>query len=168
MKIRPATDGDRPAIAAVQTASWRKTYRGMLSDAYLEGAVAADLLRTWQELTISPDDLVLLAEDGGALVGFIAVWCRPDPYIDNLHVASGRQGQGIGKALMAAAADALQGMGHGTAYLWVFANNRPAIGFYESLGGAVTERAVNAFYGQSVPSLKIEWSDLSALRGAGR
>ncbi|HMB76684.1 MAG TPA: GNAT family N-acetyltransferase [Kiloniellaceae bacterium] len=166
MRIRPASDDDRRAIAAIQTASWRATYRGMLPDAYLDGAVAADHRKNWQELAIAAGDLVLVAEDGGALVGFIAVWCRPDPYIDNLHVAAGQQGKGIGKALMAAAADRLQQRGHGTAYLWVFENNRPAIGFYESLGGRIAAQAAKEFYGQAVPSVKIAWPDLAVVGAA--
>lgn len=167
MEIRPARDRDRDAIADLQAASWRASYRGMLSDDYLDKRVGGDLRRHWRALRYGGEDLLLAAEaDDGALAGFIAVWCRPSPYIDNLHVATERKGQGIGKSLMAAAAERLRRRGHGTAYLWVFENNRPAIAFYEALAGSITARETRAFFGQSVPSIKIEWTDLAAVSAA--
>ncbi len=167
MRIRVAIPTDRPAIAAVHTASWRTAYRGSLPDAYLDGALEEEMRRNWAGLEIAAGDVVLVAEDEG-IAGFIAVWCRPEPYLDNLHVLPERRSQGIGRELMIAAAAKLQRLGHSTIYLWVFEANRRAIGFYESLGGVRTAQEDKDIFGHKVPNLKIEWRDLTVIgRRAG-
>ncbi len=163
MQIRPATGQDIAAIAALQTASWRDSYRGMLSDAYLENEMSGDLLRHWQGVELRPEDVVLVAEEAGAVVGFIAVWCDPDPYIDNLHVLPDLRSRGTGRRLMQAAAEALMRRGHASAYLWVLEANRRALAFYESLGGQRGEAADHEVFGQMLPSLKVVWPDLSRI-----
>ncbi len=160
MKIRRAVTADRPRIAAIQTQSWQSAYAGVLPPDYLAGQLAGDLARHWQAVAISDSDIVLVAMSDDDIVGFIAVWVDPDPLIDNLHVLPGRRSAGIGRALMAAAADALEAGGHSRAHLWVVAENVRAIRFYERLGGRIVERADYMIFGNAVPSLRIEWSDL--------
>ena len=95
MQIRPAEASDMDTVAALHAASWRASYRGMLPDAYLDNEVGDDVQRQWQGAVIAPNDVVLVASDPN-IVGFIAVWCRPDPFIDNLHVDPQRRSEGVG------------------------------------------------------------------------
>jgi hypothetical protein len=44
-----------------------------------------DLAQHWSEIEIQNEDIALVAEED-SLIGFVAVWCRPTPFIDNLHV----------------------------------------------------------------------------------
>lgn len=155
---------DRTSIAAVHAASWRTAYRGTLSDDYLDNRAGDELAETWSNIELSPQDVVLVAEDE-QLLGFIAIWCRPDPYIDNLHVLPEQKSRGIGKKLMRAGAQELQRLGHSSAYLWVFESNQAAIGFYEHLGGVRGVSENHDVFGQSVPNLKIEWPDVSVISG---
>ena len=129
MEIRAAHRGDFSQIAAVQIASWRDAYRGLLPEDYLADRVADDLRGHWKAAEIGPEDVVLVAEDGGAIIGFIAVWCRPEALIDNLHVLPGRRSGGLGRRLMAAAADCLVGKGKRSAHLWVLQANDRAKAF---------------------------------------
>ncbi len=166
VRIRPAGLHDLQAIAAIHAASWKDAYQGILPDDYLRQGVEADLERHWQTVEIRPDDVVLVAEDNG-IAGFIAVWCRQEPFIDNLHVDPARRSQGLGRALMAAAAAHLLGAGQSTAHLWVLEANRRALALYERLGGVRVETADKAVFGHSLPGIKVQWSDLSILaRGA--
>lgn len=162
MRIRAATPSDRPAIAAVHTASWRTAYRGSLPDAYLDDEVEGELIRHWAKVEFSADDVMLVAEDEG-IVGFVAVWCQPEPYLENLHVLPDRRSKGVGRGLMAAAARELQRLGHSTVYLWVFETNQRAIDFYEGLGGVRTKLEDKDVFGHRVPNFKIEWRDLSVI-----
>lgn len=162
MRIRSATAQDRSAIAAVHAASWKTAYKGMLPDDYLRDQVTVDLEARWNGVEIRNDDVVLVSEEDG-VVGFIAVWCRPDPFIDNLHVLPAQRSKGTGRNLMRAAAVQLLQQGESTAYLWVYANNHIAIRFYERLGGERMETAVKADFGHDVLNVKIVWSDLSML-----
>jgi len=108
------------------------------------------------------EDIVLVAEED-FLVGFVAVWCRPVPFLDNLHVRPSHRSNKIGSALMKAAAKELIKKGHQTAYLWVFESNEKAIRFYERLGGSQTDQATQNIFGYDVPSRKIEWDNLARI-----
>jgi ribosomal protein S18 acetylase RimI-like enzyme len=162
MNIRSTRRSDIPQIAAVQAESWKDTYSNDLPQAYLNDQLAEDIQRHWNDTVIKPEDVALVAEEDG-IVGFIAVWCRAEPYIDNLHVKSSERSKGVGTLLMKAAARQLIRLGHQRAYLWVVASNDRAIQFYEKLGGVCTEEALQDLFGYQVPSIKIEWSDLSVM-----
>jgi ribosomal protein S18 acetylase RimI-like enzyme len=160
--LRPAGAEDLPAIAAIHAASWRSAYRDVLPADYLAGPVESDLLAHWQGVRMGGQDVVLVAGAGDP-TGFIAVWCRPDPIIDNLHVLPGCRSGGIGTALMRGAAAALTARGHDTASLWVFTANARAVRFYERLGGKVAERTEKEVFGHRVPSLRMVWEGLGPL-----
>jgi ribosomal protein S18 acetylase RimI-like enzyme len=133
-----------------------------LPEEYLGDQIAEDLERHWNEVGIKPDDVVQVAEDDG-IVGFIAVWCRPEPFIDNLHVRPSKRSKRVGSTLMMSAAQQLIHQGHKTAHLWVVESNEQAIRLYERLGGIRTERALKNLFGHDVPNVKIVWSDISVL-----
>ena len=162
MNIRYMRQADLPHMAAVQIESWQDTYADVLPAAYLADQVTEDLKRHWNEVTIQPEDIIRVAEDKG-IIGFIAVWCRPDAYIDNLHVKPANRSQGIGSKLMASAARHMLRQGHSSAYLWVAQKNRRAIQLYERLGGVRTESALKNIFGHEVPSIKMVWPDISML-----
>ena len=162
MNIRRAQSSDLTLIAAVQAESWRDTYSGVLPEEYLADQITEDLKRHWTDVEIQPDDVVLVAEDDG-VIGFIAVWCRPDPFIDNLHVKPSKRSKRVGSTLMKSAAQQLIQQGHKTAYLWVVASNERAIRFYERLGGVRTDRALKNLLKHEVLNVKVVWSDTSVL-----
>lgn len=162
MNIRFAERHDLPLIAALQSESWQDTYVEVLPADYLANQVYLDLKRHWSEVEIRPQDLVLVAEDDG-LAGFIAIWCRPDPYVENLHVKPSLRSRRIGSALLKSAARHLIQLGHKSAYLWVVQSNLRAIRFYERHGGVQTVRQVNQHSGHETPCIKIEWSNLSVI-----
>ena len=162
MKIRSATKKDFPGIAALHIRSWQNAYAEILPDAFLGAPLEREFTRYWRHVDMRTEDVVLVAEKDG-LCGFIAVWCRPKPYIDNLHVKPSLRSKSIGAALFKSAAEELLAQGHTSAYLWVFKSNVKAVRFYEHMGGVIVEKAPQDIFGYSIPSLKIEWSDLSAI-----
>ncbi|MCW3476686.1 GNAT family N-acetyltransferase [Limobrevibacterium gyesilva] len=156
-------------------ASWRSAYRGILPDDYIDGALADDLIAGWQaKFTAAPEpDFVLVAESAGAATGFIAVLPEdngtPDgrwAYIDNLHVAPGLRGSGLGRALLREAARLSCEAGLRRAYLWVFARNLGAIRFYDRLQGQATAQATRPVGGHPVAMVRYAWSDLALLSEA--
>jgi ribosomal protein S18 acetylase RimI-like enzyme len=163
LDIRPATRDDLPAIASIHLASWRDAYSEILPTDYLADQVQLDLQAHWDRQEVLPLDVVLLADTVEGPVGFVAVWCRSSPFIDNLHVLPSMRSGGIGVALMRAAARRLLAMGHSTAHLWVFESNVAAIRFYERLGAVKARHATKELYGQAVPSVRMQWSDLSTI-----
>lgn len=150
MIFREAEKNDAAAIANLHAESWRNTYRGMLSDAYLDGNVFTERQTHWQKRFDAPtkNQYVLVAENEGELLGFVCVYGADDAkwgsLIDNLHVRPDLKGQGIGKQLiqkgMVWVKENYPNQG---VYLWVFETNLPSRGFYEAIGGKNVERVLH-------------------------
>ena len=160
--IRPANRAEFDQLAELQLTSWRDAYFEALPASYLEQQAPKDISEHWRQ--IDPEKTqVLLAEQGGAPAGFI-VFDRKDPaFIDNLHVAPGNRGGGIGRRLMAAAAAQILEAGVRQAYLWAFANNHDSLQFYERLGGELETVEDYPVFSILIPSAKMVWSDVSVL-----
>ena len=129
---------------------------------FLGDPLEREFTRFWGAIDIRTEDVVMVAEED-RLLGFIAVWCRPAPYIDNLHVLPSFRSKKIGTHLLTSAVLDLLTQGHKTAYLWVFETNEKAIRFYERLGGVRMERVPQDIFGYNIPSLKIQWQDLTII-----
>jgi len=167
MDLRPATDADVAAIAWLHADSWRRSYRGIYSDAYLDDDVDAERLAAWTERFARPrpDQRTVLAEDDGELVGFVHTLLDDDPtwgaLLDNLHVRADWQRRGLGSALVTASARAVVDERPGRAlYLWVLERNARARAFYAARGGAEVERAEEtAPDGTPIAALRVAWPD---------
>jgi len=179
-RLRDATPADLERIAALHLASWRTAYRGVLPDAYLDGPAAAEGLAHWQAVLpgLAAPDFVLLAEEGHRLAGFVSAHLRGhvrghrrddtagEAEIAHLHVDPVRRGAGIGRRLLGAAAGRMIASGCRRLSLWVFDDNRAALGFYRSLGGRAIERGADDFLDPPVPHTRLAWDDLPALARA--
>lgn len=105
---------------------------------------AADLAAREAEPWFEPGDL-LLAERDGALLGF--AWTKVAAAEGELYVlgvAPGAQGQGLGRALTAAALEHLRHRGATRAILFTDAGNAPAVRTYTA-AGFVVDRADTQF-----------------------
>lgn len=166
MNYREARRSDAERIAQLHAQSWRQTYRGMMSDAFLDGDVVSNRLQVWRERLAHDQaaQFVFLAEDAAGLAGFICAFGDEDArwgsYIENLHVAIDRKRMGIGSALMQAAAAWLrQRHPQAGVYLWVMEANAPARRFYERLGAANagTQDKIDPA-GGAAPNCRYVWS----------
>lgn len=143
--IRQAVAADASAIADLHATSWRSAYRGILTDAFLDGPVIAERHELWQaRFAGGSDGVVFLAERRGVAIGFICFEPARDPVwgglIDNFHVLPDAKGQGVGRKLFdrvgAFASEVQPGKG---IHLFVLAQNLAAQKAYEGLGGRVVE-----------------------------
>jgi ribosomal protein S18 acetylase RimI-like enzyme len=91
------------------------------------------------------DGAVLIAEEDGAVVGFVTIWARyrsaepdDDPaehgFISDLVVSSAKRGGGIGRALLRAAEARAREAGAQVVRLSVKAGNLPATSLYAAEG----------------------------------
>jgi len=125
--IRPARPADAVAIAALDAATW-----------------SFDVTPSPRSSVPGSIDGMLVAEDGGEIVGYVAVG-RATRLESNRHVADIRglavapdhQGRGIGRALVHAALDAARERGARKVTLRVLGPNAPARALYESCGFVV-------------------------------
>lgn len=175
-KFRHAGPADAAAVAHLHADSWRRHYRGAYSDAFLDGDVLADRLTVWTERLGRPDPLrcTILAEDG-PVVGFANTFLGDDPrwgaLLDNLHVADGHKGRGIGSRLLTLTATAVLERAEGSGlYLWVLQQNVEAQAFYEARGARFVERCpadppggITSRLAGSPTKLRYAWSDPATL-----
>ena len=104
VKIRDVKPSETDVIAELHTISWMSAYRGLLSDEYLDNNLLDERRKHWTEkmTALTKKEFVLVAEQNGVLVGFVAVLDIPeagfDVLVDNLHVLPELKGLGIGGA----------------------------------------------------------------------
>ncbi len=141
MKFREAKQSDAEQIALLHAESWRRTYRGLFDDKFLDNDAVSNRRSVWNERLEGnrTDQFVCVAEEAGVIRGFICAYGHEDAVwgslIDNLHVAPGSQRRGIGTQLMADAFVWLEtNFPRDAIYLWVMENNSKARRFYEQLG----------------------------------
>ena len=82
MKIRHATQSDFQAIADIHTESWKDVYSDVLPAEFLDYRINSDFREHWNRVEVQNEDVILVAEEN-LVIGFVAVWCRPIPFIDN-------------------------------------------------------------------------------------
>jgi ribosomal protein S18 acetylase RimI-like enzyme len=170
--LRCAQAADEPAIARLHTDSWRTAYRGILRDDFLDGSVSANRRELWSTRFSEidrKDQLILVSEESGEIQAFACAYLDADPkwgtLLDNLHVIPGLKGRGLGRRLMSKVAENIQQRGlQPMLHLWVYEQNIQARGFYERLGGVITDRvAETAPDGSRVNALRYGWRELSCL-----
>lgn len=180
--LRPATQEDWAAVAALHTASWRDAYRGILSESYLAGPVEEDRRRVWRNrlaAPIAPDLVTILAEGDPArrLAGFCCIMAGAHEtrgsLIDNLHVRPGSSRRGVGRRLLARAVMAIPPrFAEAALHLTVFEANPRARAAYERWGGECVESHLSPEPdGAHHRVLRFAWSSpahlLAALAQAG-
>ncbi len=130
---RMQTDGEIRGKAYVHWRAWHEAYPGMVSAAYLNALTPEKCL----EMAYRWQDNILVAKDGGKVVGFVGFGDRGDEAPDTgeifaLYVLSGYHGTGVGRLLMEAGLEELKA--YPRVCLWVLKENARAIRFYEKCG----------------------------------
>jgi GNAT superfamily N-acetyltransferase len=173
--IAPITRDDLSVIAQLHATSWRKAYRGILGDDYLDGDLVAERTRVWRAKLEAPEaGLGWMAAHDGQAIGFVYLCPRIDArwgsLVDNLHVLPGHQGLGVGRQLLhQVGAWCAEHAASAGVYLWVFTDNTPARGFYARVGGQEVEAVEKeASDGRWLPELRVAWNSPAHLLDATR
>jgi ribosomal protein S18 acetylase RimI-like enzyme len=138
--VRAAVPEDADAIAAVQVATWRDAYAGLMPGEILDALDVGQRAGTWRGILAAPPDGVfaLVFERHGQVRGFVSAGPHRGGHargeVFAIYVDPSCQGQGAGRRLLEAAGRRLAEAGFAEASLWVLATNRAARGFYESQG----------------------------------
>jgi GNAT superfamily N-acetyltransferase len=159
LTVREATLADLPTINDIHVSSRRATYRGQVSDHYLDVTMPAASWEDWQRRLpqlLAGAGHVLMAESDGEPVGFVAAFAPDEQgsvYINNLHARPDRKGLGVGSTLLAATAQWARASGARAMHLKVLQTNAPAIGFYESQAWRCVDRVHDTWAGEAIVAL---------------
>ena len=141
LEFRAAQIADATPIAELHAKSWIETFGDVLSEEYRSGAIFEDRAAIWQERLSAPpaNQFAVVAEEERRLAAFVCAYGADDSrwgtLLDNLHVHSEWQGRGLGRSLMARAADwCVAKYPEDGLYLLVLEQNKRARAFYERLG----------------------------------
>ncbi|HAS6346880.1 GNAT family N-acetyltransferase [Vibrio sp. IRLE0018] len=171
MDFKVANYCDFERVSLLQANSLKSHYGGILSDQYLANEVSAEKLLLWQTRLTNPPfgQHIVLAEEGGLLLGFICAFGNHDfelgTYIDSLYVDDAFQHRGIGSQLLKQIAEWHQHyFSDKGLYLQVSESNTEAIDFYLHMGGKVADiRKREDLSGEIVVEKVITWPNADAL-----
>lgn len=174
LAIRRATADDIVEVARLHVESWRQSYRGIYTDAFLDGDALAGRLAVWGERLgrSSPDHFTVVAEVDDVVVGFAHIVLENNAMlgavVQNIHVAPGLKRGGIGSRLLAEAARTVLDLRPLSGIcVWVREDNPAARAFYEARGGAPAGRTLGGPFadGSRAPVLRFAWPDPTTLLG---
>ena len=140
--IRRATGDDATAIAEVQVRTWRVAYRDLLPADHLASLSVVLRERMWAQLLDpirTPEHAAFVAVVDSRIVGFVSAGPAHDidlgpgrpGEVYAIYVEPESWGDGVGRALLAAAVDLLQADDMDPLVLWVLEGNARARAFYE-------------------------------------
>ncbi|PTA68823.1 GNAT family N-acetyltransferase [Deinococcus arcticus] len=172
--IRPAMPEDAAAIAALHVDSWRETYAGLMPDDFLarmtDEAQRARRAAFWAQNIAAGTDVVLVAEEGGAVIAFASGGAARDhagydAELLTLYSRRAAQGRGTGRALLRAVAGQLQARGARNLALWVLDVN-PTRAWYARQGAAEAGEKVEPIPGGQLREVRMVWPEIGTV-GAG-
>ena len=173
VSIRDAVVEDADGIAHVHVSAWLETYRGLMSDKFLDSLSVEQRASRWKQTLSDPDDMyrrVFVAINDGRIVGFANYGKEQSGDIAFLgelfaiYVLRNFQGQGIGRELVKRVAQRLLEQEILSMLVWVLVTN-PYQRFYESLGGVYLRERTIDFAGESLHEKAYGWKDIRPLAG---
>jgi ribosomal protein S18 acetylase RimI-like enzyme len=170
--IHEAAPNDAAAIARVHVDAWRTAYRGIMPDATLAALSYDERERMWRRFLAGPQGgrFNYVVEDGaGRIVGYAAGGParEGDPIyrgeLYGIYLLAGWQRGGIGRRLVRRVTERLADRGMRAMLVWVLKDNRPARGFYESLGGRYLREKTIEIAGVTLDEVAYGWADTLSL-----
>lgn len=175
--IRHAMTSDAQAIARIQNASWRATYRNVIWQETLDRLDTARMTQGWLSWFMSrpSGSLCLVATDAenrdrpSRVIGYVMARATPgaqsvlgDAEIQVLYLDPAHCRMGTGRQLVAASARGLEILGFRSLRIWSLANN-PSRPFYDRLGGTVIDQRPTRLAGQTLHEVCYYWPRLVPL-----
>jgi GNAT superfamily N-acetyltransferase len=169
--IRPATPADATSLGAMHAASWAESYRGLMPEGLMaEMTDAGRRGAAWAAIIAKPllPGGILVAEDAGAIVGFVSVCLARDPAlaaageVSGLYLLRQAQGRGTATALLHAGFAVLRGAGLGDAGAWCVVGNAPAERFYAARGAVPGPRRLERRGTHAFEEIGWVWRDIRA------
>ncbi len=136
MNIRPLSKDDIQSVAKVNAYSWKKAFRGILSDKLLNDITVETMEEGWEDIITRQNRANLCAEIDNCLAGFISFNRFPlegqiQGEIIGIYVHPDFWRLGVGKALLNSAIEKMRDRQFTQVYLWTMTENKISRSFYE-------------------------------------
>ena len=147
IKIRRATPEDAPDIARVTAYSWLDSYKGIISQDYLNEKISKDRLDYSTNKTkavIESTDKYYVATVDDKVEDFVYYEKSSEEeykdygYLEAIYLSKEYKGLGIGKMLFSVAVNGLKEIGYNKFYLHCLTGNK-TLGFYKKYTGRVVD-----------------------------
>lgn len=184
MRVRSAAVEDAPAMGRVMVEAWLSAHRGQIPNSLWQkrmdewtpevSAAAWARLLAEQARGEAAGVVVLVADEAAQGADPLALVMGDRDEEDTsastarvgaLYVRSDRRGEGIGRALLGAAARELAGLGFSRLHIGVLTANRPARAFYEAMGGHEIGQRTFDEEGVLLPETVYAWPDINSIAG---
>jgi ribosomal protein S18 acetylase RimI-like enzyme len=150
MKIRPAGAADAEGMVALNDLLSRQTSFMLREPAEVQSSVEKQQT-VLERISTSNDEHMLVAEEGGKIIGFVAAYRRPFQRVRHsfslvIGVSKSSWGRGVGGALLGAIEEWVASAGGSRLELTVIAENQRAVSLYTKRGfeiAGVRRRSIN-------------------------
>ena len=174
--IRRARVEDAQAIAEVHVASWRTTYKGIMSEEELANLSVERRQLMWEHQLQDAQVMTFVAEnEQGRIVGFASGGPNrtdtdnpreTDIYhceIYAIYLLQDVQRHGLGSRLTRTLVEKFREQGYQSMVLWVAVDNVSARKFYETLGGTSISTQQLELGGMILDEVSYGWNNLDTI-----
>ncbi|MDO3411099.1 GNAT family N-acetyltransferase [Saccharibacillus sp. CPCC 101409] len=171
MNIRIARPEDAAGIAQVHVDSWKTTYKGIVSDAYLDSLSVEERWTRWEDRLRRPDldEGVMVAEnERGQICGFLdfgqsrETGRTQEAELYAVYLLQSEQRKGVGRKMFRKMVAELKERGYRSLMVWVLEPN-PAVHFYKRLGAEEFERKEIRIGDEPFTEIAFCWNDIDRL-----
>ena len=166
---RPALE-EAEVMASLHIRCWREAYAGIVPKEALAAANLSQRVAAWRQSLADPQRIVIAAYDGTDAVGFVVAGRSSgsltdiaDGHVAALYVLAGHQRHGLGRRLLASAAQAWLAQGGAMLALGVLADNHRARAFYQALGGRLARTGTYNWEGHELADAIYLFDNLAEL-----
>ena len=170
---RPHTLADADQLGEILADGWADAYAGFMPAEVLarrtDHATRRDEMRDFLTNDFDPNvEGLIVAAEADALAGFVHLRLGDKrglgavAAVNLLYVRRGRQGQGIGRRLVLAAAEWIGARTAGPIVISAYAQN-PFRAFYDHIGGTIAKRVTSEVDGHRLESVLYLWPDAESL-----
>jgi len=168
MIIREANKEDSFSIAKVQVDTNRSTYKGIMTEDYLNNLSYESKAKDWEKKLFNEDsnEFMYVAEiDNTKIIGFASasLFRTNDSFereIYSIYILKEFQRKGIGKLLIEAIVEKFIESNVRTMIIWTLQEN-PSRLFYEHLGGKIVDRRIIQRGGKELQQIAYGWEDIT-------
>lgn len=164
MDIIFATEENLDNIAQLYVRNHKSTYKGLLSDEYLDSLTVENAKNRWADYLRNEKNRIWVAFEDGIFLGFVASTADNEIentwYLDSLHVNENARGKGVGTALIKTVMEYAVEKGYNSMSICVVKGNEKAKNLYAKLGAEPYKDFEDSFGKTHTNAEKLLWKNL--------